>query len=236
MNQSQESEFAKASSMPLLAVLGVMAVAGFVTCQSVRFAFETAQRMMCVWEGRDAAILFMVARRTIWQAVMVGGGLYFIWRMVKAKTSLNQLASVVSGFKMMAAVVMSVKASGFLGLWLGSHFPICNDSLSCLHGWRLFQIADLMLLFLMIPLVMGVANIAQSRLMSARTRGRGVLIAGSVIALFAGLCVVDPVRDDPRHEVRHHEDEREEEEVEESTPGKYDGYRLTEDEPWEVKG
>lgn len=236
MNQSRESEFAKTSSMPLLVVLGVMAVAAFVTCQSVRLAFEAAQRMMCVWEGRDTAILFMVARRTIWQAVMVGGGLYFIWRMLKAKTSLDQLALVVSGFKMMAAVVMSVKASGFFGLWLGSHFPICNDSLSCLHGWRLFQIADLMLLFLMIPLVMALANIAQSRLLSARARGRGVLIAGSVVALYVGLCFVDPIGDDSHHEVQHHEDDREEEDVDESVPDKHDGYRLTEDEPWEVKG
>ena len=236
MQMSEITEFELKSRIPVLAVLGVIAVAGFVTWQSVRFAFETAQRMMCVWEGRDAAILFMVARRTIWQAVMVGGGLLFLWRMVKARTTLAQVASVVSGFKVIGAVVLAVKASGVLGLWLGSHFPACNEVIPSLHGWRIFQLADLALLIGIIPATIALADFAQSRLLAARTRGRGVLLLGCIAALYAGLYGIDPFEGSPRHEVRHHEDEREEEEIDESAPGKNDGYRLTDDEPWEVKG
>ena len=235
MNQSQESEFAKASSMPLLAVLGVMAVAGFVTCQSVRFAFETAQRMMCVWEGRDAAILFVVARRTIWQAVMVGGGLYFVWRMLKAKNTVAQIAALVGGFKMSLAVLFAVKVSGVVGLWLGSNFQVCNEPLACLHGWRIFQLAYLMSLVGVMPGLMALADIAQGKLLSARTRGQGVLVIVIFIALCLGLYVINPVDLSPHQVGRYQEDDHEDDEGEESESSHLDGYRLTEDEPWEIR-
>lgn len=235
MNQFQNPEFAKASRVPFLVILGVMAVAGFVTWQSVRFAFETAQQMMCVWEGRDAAILFMVARRTIWQAVMIGGGLYFVWRMLKAKNTVAQIAALVGGFKMSLAVLFAVKVSGVVGLWLGSNFQVCNEPLACLHGWRIFQLAYLMSLVGVMPGLMALADIAQGKLLSARTRGQGVLVIGIFIALCLGLYVINPVDLSPHQAGRYQEDDHEDDEGEESESSHLDGYRLTEDEPWEIR-
>ena len=235
MNQFQDPEFAKASRVPFLALLGVIAVAGVVTWQSVRFAFETAQRMMCVWEGRDAAILFMVARRTIWQAVMVGGGLYFVWRMLKAKNTVAQIAALVGGFKMSLAVLFAVKVSGVVGLWLGSNFQVCNEPLACLHGWRIFQLAYLMSLVGVMPVLMALADIAQRKLLSAQTRGQGALMIGIFIALCLGLFVINPVDLSPHQTGLYQEDDHEDDEGEESESNHLDGYRLTEDEPWEIR-
>ena len=182
-----------------------------------------------------AAILFMVARRTIWQAVMVGGGLYFVWRMLKAKNTVAQIAALVGGFKMSLAVLFAVKVSGVVGLWLGSNFQVCNEPLACLHGWRIFQLAYLMSLVGVMPGLMALADIAQGKLLSARTRGQGVLVIGIFITLCLGLYVINPVDLSPHQAGRYQEDDHEDDEGEESESSHLDGYRLTEDEPWEIR-
>lgn len=235
MSQFQESDFAKVSRVPFLAILGVAAIAGFITWQAIHLASEVSQRLICVWQGRDAAILFMVARRTVWDSVMIFGELFFVWRMAKARNTVSRIAALVGGIKIGFVILFATKVGNVVGLWLGSNFQICNEPIAFLCGWRIFQLIALMLPIVVTPGLMALADIAQGKLVSVQMRGRGALMAGSLVALYLGLCIVNPVNLHLHQAVRHQEEIQDDDGSEESGSSHLDGYRLTDDEPWEVQ-
>lgn len=226
-------DFVKESRVPVLAVSFVMGITGFVTWQSVRWAVAYAQRMSFVWQGRDADIMFLVARDTIWQSVLIGGGLLAAWRMARAKSSVAQLAAAAGAVKIAVAALLSVKFSGTLGLWLAGRSGMCVEPLICLRGWRLFQIADLAALIGLLPAMTVLEDAVMGWSLSARTRRRAVLAAGCLAALYLASSLFDPAG---RHAAWRGEDGRGGGGIEESEPDPHDGYRLEEDEPWSFRG
>lgn len=234
MNQLQESDFAKASSVSSWVILGVVAIAGFITWQAVHLVSEVSQRLVCVWQGRDAAVLFMVIRRTVWDAAMILGELFFVWRMAKARSAVSQIAALVGGIKIGFVILFATKVGNVVGVWLGSDFQICNEPIVCLRGWRIFQLATLILPIVVLPGLMALVDIVQGNLLSVRTRGWGALMAGGLVALYLGLCVVNPGNSGLHQAMGNHEDVQDDEN-EESGSGQLDDYRLTDDEPWAVR-
>lgn len=226
-----EQEIEKCSKLPIGNILCGMVVGAVITFLTVRFAAGCERNLMFVLEGRDAAIMFLVARRTIWMAAGLAGLLAMAAGLWQSHTDSERLGHFIAFAKLAVVIFLATQIGSTLGFASGKYIPCFNEPIAVLKGWRGFQLLDLGALLLFIPLLVLIVDRLQNRLMVARTWHRRVALLAVVAVVFGGVQV--------SYRMVFGEDRSDcsaEAEPDDDGPEKPNSYRLSEDEPWEVYG
>ena len=215
----------------VLMMLCGMLLGAYVTWFSVDTAFEVSQQLRYVWAGHDAAVLFMVARRSIGHSALIAGIMLMIVRLWRARNEKGAWKYVFETLKIGLAIWAAIGLSSTLGFAAVRYFPDANDPIELLRGWRGFQLINLGTLVLSIPLFMILANHIQRKFLATPYWCRRVGIVLLVVATTGGATlardyVLDGLGLDP---AKHRESE-------EDQKSPFDDFRLSADEPGEVMG
>mgnify|MGYP003332684517 CR=1 FL=1 len=234
MRQDLEAEFTKGSRMPIWVVLGAIAICGVVCWQVVQRMGQMGAPQMGFCPQRDVYVLFSVARSAIWQAVLFAGGLFYAWRLLRAKVWAGQLGVAVGLLKLFGAIFAAINISGATSVSLVCHVPSSMNQMPGLKGWCPYEIIDLAILACSLVGLMVLADWFQDKIMSARALCGRLALSGCAVAVFCLLKAIPPLGHCDHHlssrdGLDHQDDQKEE-------SGQLDHYRLSDDEPWEVNG
>ena len=234
MKQDLEAEFTKSSRMPIGFVLGAIAIGGAVCWQTVHGMGRTGALQMGFCPQRDVYVLFSVARSAIWQAVLFAGGLFYAWRLLRAKVWAGQLGVAVGLLKLFGAIFAAINISGVTSLSLVCHVPSSMNPIPGLKGWCPYEIIDLAILACSLPALMFVADWFQDKILTARALCGRLALGGSAVAVFWVLSAIPPLghcehRLPPCEGSDGQGGQKED-------AGQLDRYRLSDDEPGEIKG
>ena len=234
MKQDLEAEFSNGSRMPIGFVLGAIAIGGAVCWQTVHGMGRTGALQMGFCPQRDVYVLFSVARSAIWQAVLFAGGLFYAWRLLRAKVWAGQLGVAVGLLKLFGAIFAAINISGVTSLSLVCHVPSSMNPIPGLKGWCPYEIIDLAILACSLPALMMLADWFQDKILTARALCGRLALGGSAVAVFWVLSVIPPLghcehRLPPCEGSDGQGGQKEE-------AGQLDRYRLSDDEPGEIKG
>lgn len=223
-------EFERESRLPVEAVSVGMVVGCAVTWYAVRHTLEMCGLSVFGWGGEEASVLFSTARWTIWLSAMIATGIAFLVRVVRSKDGGSGWGFVVGMTKIMLVILLAARLSSAGGFAVGTFVPHSCDPISLLGGWRVFQIVNIVGLLVLIPSGMLLVEYAQRKMLAARTwLGRVVVCVALVAICLAGHCLS---RLDWIGMIVSEKTEKAEDEPEERL---FDNYRLTADEPWELK-
>ena len=234
MKQDLEAEFTKRSRMPIGFVLGAIAIGGAVCWQTVHGMGRTGALQMGFCPQRDVYVLFSVARSAIWQEVLFAGGLFYAWRLLRAKVWAGQLGVVLGLLKLFGAVFAAINISGATSVSLVCHVPSSMNPILGLKGWCPYEIIDLAILACSLPALMFVADWFQDKILTARALCGRLAMGGSAVAVFWVLSAIPPLghcehRLPPCEGSDGQGGQKED-------AGQLDRYRLSDDEPGEIKG
>ena len=197
----------------------------------VSYALEINDKLVFMWSGRHAAVLFFMLERIVWQTALIGGGAMLIVRAVRNGSTASAWCSVVGMMKLGAAVFIAVRASGAIGIGVCDHFPCTVAPVGWLMGWRPFQAIVIILLLGLIPLSLVALELCLKQIMTVKPIWmRIVLILAILSGVFLGMGVSSRFLHNDVGCRKSFEEEDEED------PDDDNGYRLTTDEPGEVRG
>lgn len=225
-------EFERDSRLPVAAISAGIAVGCAVTWCAVHHTLEMCGLAAFGWGGVVASVLFSTARWTIWLSAMIAAGLAFVTRVVRSKDGGNGWGVTVGMTKIMLVILLATRLSSAAGFAVGTFVPHSCDPIPLLGGWRVFQMVNIAGLLVLIPAGLLVAEYAQRKLLAARTcLGRGVVCAVLVTICLAGHCLsrldwIGMIASEKAGEA-------EEEDLPEES--QFDKYRLTVDEPGELR-
>lgn len=203
----------------------------YITWFSIDAAFEVNQQLRFVWVGHDAAVLFMVARRTIGHSALIAGVMMMLIRLWRARNEKGAWKYIFGVVKIGFAVWTAIWLSSTLGFAAVRYIPNVNDPIELLSGWRGFQLINLGALVVSIPLFMLLAECVQRKFLANPSLCHRVGIVLLIVATAGGATVA---RDfvlkglEPDHVKQ--------EEVEEEQTSPFDNFRLSADEPGEKMG
>ena len=120
-----------------------MILGAYVTWFSVDTAFEVSQQLRYVWAGHDAAVLFMVARRSIGHSALLAGVMLMIIRLWRTRNERGAWKYVFETLKIGLSVWAAVWLSSTLGFAAVRYFPDVNVPIEPLRGWSGFQLINL---------------------------------------------------------------------------------------------
>lgn len=208
-----------------------MILGAYVTWFSVDTAFEVSQQLRYVWAGHDAAVLFMVARRTIGHSALLAGVMLMIIRLWRTRNERGAWKYVFETLKIGLSVWAAVWLSSTLGFAAVRYFPDVNVPIEPLRGWRGFQLINLGTLVMSIPLFVLLANYIQRKFLATPYWCHRVGIALLVAATTSGVALArDYVLDGLGPNQAKHQ------ETEEELESPFDSFRLSADEPGEAMG
>ena len=208
-----------------------MILGAYVTWFSVDTAFEVSQQLRYVWAGHDAAVLFMVARRTIGHSALLAGVMLMIIRLWRTRNERGAWKYVFETLKIGLSVWAAVWLSSTLGFAAVRYFPDVNVPIELLRGWRGFQLINLGTLVMSIPLFVLLANYIQRKFLATPYWCHRVGIALLVAATTGGVAMArDYVLDGLGPNQAKHQ------ETEEDQESPFDNFRLSADEPGETMG
>lgn len=208
-----------------------MILGAYVTWFSVDTAFEVSQQLRYVWAGHDAAVLFMVARRTIGHSALLAGVMLMIIRLWRTRNERGAWKYVFETLKIGLSVWAAVWLSSTLGFAAVRYFPDVNVPIELLRGWRGFQLINLGTLVMSIPLFVLLANYIQRKFLATPYWCHRVGIALLVAATTSGVALArDYVLDGLGPNQAKHQ------ETEEEMESPFDSFRLSADEPGEAMG
>lgn len=208
-----------------------MILGAYVTWFSIDTAFEVSQQLRFMWAGHDAALLFMVARRTIGHSALIAGVMLMLLRLWKARNENGAWKYVFGTVKIGLSVWAAIWLSSTLGFAAVRYIPNVNDPIELLRGWRGFQLINLGALVVSIPLFMLLADYIQRKFLATPLWCHRVGILLLVAATTGGAAVArDYVLDGLGldHAKQHETDEEPE--------SPFDSFRLSADEPGEAMG
>lgn len=226
--------FEKASRVPVFGILCGMVVGCHVTWWSVDCARDLAEKLMWVWEGQRATIVFMTALETVWHSAMLVTFLVCSMRFWRAKTDVERLGHFVLMAKTSLCIIVAMRLSAVLGMSLGMLLPGYDVPIGVLNGWRAFQLVHLGAFLALIPSLLVLADRIQHGILVSRGLWRRVALVTVVLAGY--LCVkaaydVDWGRYAARQDGRVPDTDQD---TEDAGPSPYDTFRLTVDEPGEA--
>lgn len=208
-----------------------MILGAYVTWFSVDTAFEVSQQLRYVWAGHDAAVLFMVARRSIGHSALLAGVMLMIIRLWRTRNERGAWKYVFETLKIGLSVWAAVWLSSTLGFAAVRYFPDVNVPIEPLRGWRGFQLINLGTLVMSIPLFVLLANYIQRKFLATPYWCHRVGIALLVAATTIGVALArDYVLDGLGPNQAKHQ------ETEEELESPFDSFRLSADEPGEAMG
>ena len=212
-------------------MLGGMILGAYVTWFSVDTAFEVSQQLRYVWAGHDAAVLFMVARRSIGHSALLAGVMLMVIRLWRTRNERGAWKYVFETLKIGLSVWAAVWLSSTLGFAAVRYFPDVNVPIEPLRGWRGFQLINLGTLVMSIPLFVLLANYIQRKFLATPYWCHRVGIALLVAATSSGVALArDYVLDGLGPNQAKHQ------ETEEDQESPFDNFRLSADEPGETMG
>ena len=226
-------EFERDSRLPVGAVAAGIVVGCAVTWHAVHQTMEMCGLAAFGWDGEEASTVFWEARGTIWLSAMIAAGLAFVARIARSKEDGNGWGFVVGMTKMALVLLLASRLSSVAGFAVGMFVPYSCDPVPLLGGWRAWQVVNIVVLLVLIPTGMLLAESAQRKILAAKTGlRRGVVCVTLVAVCLAGHCLsrLDWIGMILSERAEAGE---EEEELPEKSP--FDNYRLTTDEPGEVK-
>ena len=220
------------SRQTVVMMLCGMLLGAYITWFSVDTAFEISQQLRYVWAGHDAAVLFMVARRSIGHSALLAGVMLMMIRLWRARNEKGAWRYVFETLKIGLAVWSALWLSSTLGFAAVGFIPFSNVPIELLRGWRGFQLVNIGSLILSIPLFMIAFDFICRKLRETQLLCHRMAIILSVVAIFgvamvAREFVVDGLGLHSR--AAHHE-------AEEENQSPFDTFRLTSDEPGESIG
>lgn len=209
-----------------------MLLGAYVTWFSVDTAFEVCQQLKYVWDGHDAAVLFMVARRSIGHSALLAGVMLMIIRLWRTRNEKGVWKHVFETLKIGLAVWAAFWLSSTLGFAAVGFIPFSNVPVGLLRGWRGFQLVNIGSLILSIPLFMIALDFVFRKLRETQFLCHRMAIILSVVAAFGVAMVVREFVVDGlglHSRAAQHE-------TEEENQSPFDKFRLTSDEPGESIG
>lgn len=234
MRQDLEAEFTKGSRMPIWVMLGAIAICGVVCWQVVQRMGQMGAPPMGLCPQRDVYILFSVARSAIWKAALFAGSLFYTWRLLRTKVWAGQVGVAVGLLKLFGAVFAAINISGATSVSLVCHVPSSMNPIPGLKGWCPYEIIDIAILACSLPALMMLADWFQDKILTARALCGRLALGGSAVAVFWVLSAIPPLghcehRLPPCEGSDGQGGQKEE-------AGQLDRYRLSDDEPGEIKG
>ena len=220
-------------SMPIAAIGGV-AVGGVVVATAAVFqAYELGQSLDLLVEGRTAAILHLVLRGAMRNAVLCAAFAVACWRYCRlpSGTWWKLLPSLLI-LKVGAAVFAASSAARICSLVVLRICPALMGPIPALCGARPFQILDLAMLFGMILLFVALADFLQRKIEASKSMMRRVGLAALAVCFFAVLASPGTYRLACGLIWWRNDDAKEE--TEELGPNHDNEYHIDADEPWEV--
>ena len=222
-------------SMPIAAIGGV-AVGGVVVATAAVFqAYELGQSLDLLVEGRTAAILHLVLRGAMRNAVLCAAFAVACWRYCRlpSGTWWKLLPSLLI-LKVGAAVFAASSAARICSLVVLRICPALMGPIPALCGARPFQILDLAMLFGMILLFVALADFLQRKIEASKSMMRRVGLAALAVCFFAVLASPGTYRFVCSLIEGWNTDAKEE--SEEWDPNQDNEYQIEVDEPWQLRG
>lgn len=221
------------SSMPLAAVGGAIVVGAVVAAAAVFRAYEVGQNLDLLVEGRTAAILHLVLRGAMMNAVLCAAFMIACWQYwrMPSGTWRKLLPSLVI-VKVGAAVFAASSVARICSVVALRIFPALMEPIPALCGSRPFQILDLAMLFAMILLFVGLADFLQRKIEGVGPKIWRVGLAALAVCFFAVLASPGTYRLACGLIEGWNTDAKEE--MEELGPNQDNEYNIDADEPWEV--
>ena len=219
--------------MPLAAVGGAIVVGAVVAAAAVFRAYEVGQSLDLLVQGRTAAIMHLVVRGAMRNAVLCAAfavACWQYWRMPSG-TWWKLLPSLLF-VKVGAAVFAASSVARICSMVALRIFPALMEPIPALCGSRPFQILDLALLFGLILLLVAVADCLQRKVEVSKSTMRRVGLAALAVCFFAVLASPGTYRLVCGLIEGWNTDAKEE--MEELGPNQDNEYNIDADEPWEV--
>ena len=222
------------ASMPVVAVGGMIVVGAVVATAAVFRAYAVGQCLDVLVQGRTAAILHLVLRGAMMNAVLCTALLVAFWRYWRIPSeSVWKLLPLLLPVKIGAAVFAASSVARFFSMSAQRFLPSMMHPFAAIGGWRPFQILDLALLFVLMLLFVALADRMQRKIEAVSSMALRVTFTALAVCLFVVLASPIPYRITCELVERQNNDESEE--TEEPDPPQDNDYRIDADEPWEVR-
>jgi len=220
-------------SMPIAAIGGV-AVGGVVVATAAVFqAYEVGQSLDLLVQGRTAAILHLVLRGAMRNAVLCAAFAVACWQYWRMPSGTwRKLLPSLLIVKVGAAVFAASSVARICSMVALRIFPALMEPIPALCGSRPFQILDLAMLFGMILLFVALADFLQRKIEASKSMMRRVGLAALAVCLFVAL--YSPVTYRLACGLIWWRNDDAKEETEELGPNQDNDYHIDADEPWEV--
>ena len=220
-------------SMPVKVVRGMIVVGAVVATAAVFQAYEVGQSLDLLVQGRTAAIMHLVLRGAMRNAVLCAAfavACWQYWRMPSGTWRKLLLSLLI--VKVGAAVFAASSAARICSMVAFRICPALMEPFAALSGWRPFQVLDLALFFGMILLFVAVADCLQRKIEASKSMMRRVGLAALAVCFFAVLASPGTYRLACGLIEGWNTDAKEE--MEELGPNQDNEYNIDADEPWEV--
>ena len=220
-------------SMPIAAIGGV-AVGGVVVATAAVFqAYEVGQSLDLLVQGRMAAILHLVLRGAMRNAVLCAAFAVACWQYWRMPSGTwRKLLPSLLIVKVGAAVFAASSAARICSMLSLRMFPALMEPIPALCGLRPLQVLDLAMLFAMILLFVALADFLQRKIEASKSMIRRVGLAALAVCFFAVLASPGTYRLACGLIEGWNTDAKEE--MEELGPNRDSEYNIDADEPWEV--
>ena len=220
-------------SMPIAAIGGVAVGGAVVATAAVFQAYEVGQSLDLLVQGRTAAILHLVLRGAMRNAVLCAAFAVACWQYWRMPSGTwRKLLPSLLIVKVGAAVFAASSVARICSMVALRIFPALMEPIPALCGSRPFQILDLAMLFGMILLFVAVADCLQRKIDESKSMMRRVVLAALAVCFFAVLA--SPVTYRFVCSLIEGWNTDAKEESEEWDPNQDNEYNIDADEPWEV--
>ena len=222
-------------SMPVKVVGGMIVVGAVVAAAAVFQAYEVGQSLDLLVQGRMAAILHLVLRGAMRNAVLCAAFAVACWQYWRMPSGTwRKLLPSLLIVKVGAAVFAASSVARICSMLALRMFPALMEPIPALCGWRPFQVLDLALLFGLILLFVAVADCLQRKIEESKSMMRRVGLAVLAVCFFAVLASPGTYRLVCSLIEGWNTDAKEE--AEEWDPNQDNEYQIEVDEPWQLRG
>ena len=220
-------------SMPIAAIGGVAVGGAVVATAAVFHTYEVGQNLDLLVQGRMAAILHLVLRGAMRNAVLCAAFAVACWQYWRMPSGTwRKLLPSLLIVKVGTAVFAASSVARICSIVVLRIFPALMEPIPALYGSRPFQILDLALLFGLILLFVALADFLQRKIEASKSMMRRVGLAALAVCFFAVLASPGTYRLACGLIEGWNTDAKEE--MEELGPNHDNEYHIDADEPWEV--
>ena len=231
--QERDEKMKNESSIPVAVVGGMIVVGAVVATAAVFQAYEVGQSLDLLVQGRMAAILHLVLRGAMRNAVLCAAFAVACWQYWRMPSGTwRKLLPSLLIVKVGAAVFAASSVARICSMLALRMFPALMEPIPALCGWRPLQVLDLAMLFAMILLFVGLADFLQRKIEASKSMMRRVVLAALAVCFFAVLA--SPVTYRFVCSLIEGWNTDAKEESEEWDPNQDNEYNIDADEPWEV--